>query len=336
MIDTGYLVWGHAIGTAERRVDAPQRGRRAEPTSPPVRLDIEDLYRRFGSPQGEVRAIRYGENGVPLVAGHWKFGDVEMLYRDGRLELRGSLPKLLTGRNDVVLDERGVHDGLVKLAAVGEELARYPLPLREATPARMDYVYQWRVPSVAFAVEHLKAAYAPARKLRTEVISPKGGRSLVFGYGTKRVIRFYDKVGELLAHKIDTDEQLDTILRYEIQERRRSHLRLVHENGYSAHSVRFELEHALDGLAAMAYRDFESMVASYGTYPHAIAYSAATFHFTEHPEDLAVVRRLFSQSTYKRWKRRARRGALAVGEWTPEIPVDAFAAASSLWEQRAA
>ena len=161
MIDSAVLTWGHALGTTERRAR-----RVAEPVAAPVRLDLLELVDRLGGDEGQVRAIKYGDGDWP-VFGHWKVGDVELLYREGRVELRASLPKLLTGRNDVVLDERGVHDGLRELVRTGEELTRHPLELREAVPTRLDYAYQWEVPSVAFVLEHVKSAFAPARKSRS-------------------------------------------------------------------------------------------------------------------------------------------------------------------------
>lgn len=329
MIDSVALTWGHAPGTAERRANAPKAGRRAEPTADPIRLDFPDLIARLGSDDGQVRAIKY-DAAMPLY-GHWKVGDVELLYRDGRLELRASLPKLLTGRNDVVLDERGVHDGLRELTRRGEELACHPLSLREAVPTRLDYCYQWEVPSVAFVLEHVKATFAPARKLRTEHVSPKGGRSFVWGYGSKRAIRFYDKAAEVAARGEHSGHAPDTLLRYEIQERRRPRLRLVHEQGYPAVAVRGELQRGVQVLGAVAMHDVEQLLNKEGRWRHAFAYVMAGLHLAEHDELWPIVKSLLSETAYYRWRARARETALAVGEWQPVIPADAFEASSALW-----
>lgn len=343
MIDSVRLVWGHAIGTAERRA----RGC-AEPLSPPVRLDLDRLGERLGAADGQITTKTWG-GGEPTPYGAWKSGNVELMYREGRLELRASLPKLLLGRNDVVLDERGVHDALVELVRVGRELVDgcgsrgHPstpaLTLREADPARLDYCFQWSVPSVAFTLEHMKAAFAPRRKLRTENVAPTGGRSVTWGYGSKRVIRFYDKVGELLARKEDVpaDVELDTLLRYEIQDQRRGHLRLVHENGYRAADVRDELARGVQAVGAIALRDLDAIVATYGEWQHRYAYTLASVYVAEHDEVLPWLRKRVGSSTYARWKQRARVVAMTVGDFEPTIPIDAFAAAASpIWAREAA
>jgi hypothetical protein len=339
MIDSVALAWGGSIGTAERRTNAPRAGRRAEPVSPPVHLDMRGLHERLAGDDGQLTVKRYGHDETPYVAGHWQSGSIDVLYREGRLELRASLPKLLTGRNDVVLDERGVHDGLRELVRAGAELVQHPLELREAVPTRLDYAYQWQVPSVAFVLEHVKAAFAPARKLRTEHVSAKGGRSLVWGYGSRRVIRFYDKVGELAAHGEESEHELDTLLRYEIQERRRPKLRLVHEQGYRADVVRRELAQGVQVLGASALHDVEALLDSYGDWPHAFAHVMAALHLAEHDEFWPLVRTRLCRNAYFAWKKRAREAALAVGDWQPIIPLNAFDAGSDLWltrEQEAA
>lgn len=335
MIDSVALTWGHALTTSSRRPERPRSGRKVEPLSPPVRLDFPELVERLGCEEGQVRSIRYGDT-WPVFA-HWQVGAVELLYREGRVELRASLPKLLTGRNDTVLDERGVHDGLRELVRVGRELTRHPLELREAVPTRLDYAWQWDVPSVAFVLEHLKASFHPARKLRTENVSPKGGRSFSWGYGSQRVLRFYDKVGELRARGEETDRELDTLLRYEIQERRRQKLRLVHEHGYRAGDVRHELEHAIASLATVSLRDFRELLDTYGSYPHRVAYALGSLYLVDHDEFWPVLRKVTSKSTIYRWRKRANRAAaIAVGDFDFHIPPHAFDSGESLWTAPAA
>lgn len=327
MIDSIRLVWGHAIGTAPRRA----RGV-TEPLAAPVRLDIDALGKRLGDTDGEITTKTWGDGG-PSRYGHWQVGNTDLMYREGRVELRASLPKLLLGRNDVVLDERAVHDALHKLVDVGRELTQHPLDLREADPARLDYCYQWEVPSVAFALEHVKAAFAPARKLRTENVAPAGGRSLVWGYGSKRLIRMYDKVGELKAHKEDipVGAELDVLLRYEIQEQRRLHLRLVHEDGYRAASVRRELEHGLKALTAIAAYDVDAILAGYGEFKFAMPFVLATLYLVEHDEMWPWVKKNVSASAYYRWRARVAEMAMTVGDVRLDIPEDAFESGSTLW-----
>lgn len=359
LIDSATLTWGATLSTAERRAR-----RSFEPTSPPIMLNWNELGDRLGRDDGEIRVIGYKGGQQPY--GHWQVGDVDLLYRDGRLELRASLPKLLTGRNDVVLDEAAVHAGLRKLRDVGAELIDRPLDLAQATPTRLDYVYQWEVPSVAFVVEHLRSAFSPARKLRTENISPLGGRSITWGYKSAKVIRFYDKTAEVaekaakeVVHGLPRDRleamqpherrraivyarqkareqafkdaELDTVLRYEIQDRRRPRLRLMHEDGYPGWRAQEELERTVDVLGTVSSRDFAALIDSYGDWPHAIAYAAASLHFADHEADLAVVRGRVSRRAYYAWRRRTRQAALAVADWTPRLPPAAFSSGSSLW-----
>jgi hypothetical protein len=337
MIDSVALVWGHAIGTAERRA----RGK-AEPLAPPVRLDLDRLGSKLGNTDGEITEKNWGDGG-PTRYGQWKHGRLDVLYRPGRLELRASLPKLLLDRNDVVLDERGVHDGLRELVRVGEELIDgtgsngYPsspeLTLREADPARLDYCYQWVVPSVAFTLETIKSSIAPSRAQRDEIVSPKGGRTLNFGKGGKRMIRFYDKVGEMRARReeIPPDVELDTLLRYEIQERRRPRLRLVHEDGYCAASVRRELQHGLGALDAIVLHDLDAILATYGDFRYAVPFTLTSLYLVEHDEAWPWVKKHVSDSAFYRWRDRARLAARTVGELRLEIPSNAFDSRSPLW-----
>lgn len=340
MIDSVAFVWGQAIGTAERRA----RGE-AEPLSPPVRLDFDRLGDRFGRGEGEITTKTFGD-GEPARYGHWKHGAIELMYREGRLEVRTSLPKLLVGRNDVVLDERGVHDALCELVretnaaltGCGVNATSPQLSLRTADPARLDYCFQWQVPSVAFALETMKSSFHPSRKIRTENVSPAGGRTLMYR-GGKRVVRFYDKVGEMLARKEDIppDVELDTLLRYEVQDRRRGHLRLVHEDGYRAGAVRRELDVGIKGLSALAVRDLDAILASYGESKYAIAFTLRDLYLVDHEEAWPWVRKHASDSAYYRMRQRVRAAALAVGDLDVEIPHGAFeSGASSLWTLEAA
>jgi hypothetical protein len=270
--------------------------------------------------------------------------------------------------NDVVLDERGVHDALVEVARRAGDLVGQPLSLRAATPARIDSVIQWEVPSVAWTLEHLKSSLNPARKNRTEIVSPKGGRSLVFGYGGKRVLRFYDKGAEVaekrvreVGHgipqhelarldeldrqravargrqaerdRIIRDAKLDTVLRFEVQDRRRGALYLIHENGWRACDIRQELERALVGIAHVHGHDFAALLDAFNPeFPHRVAYAAGSIYFAEHAESLAVVRTRVSRRAFYDWRKRAAAAALAVADWAPTVPPDAFETpGSSLW-----
>lgn len=339
MIDSVAFVWGHAIGTAERRARD-----QAEPLSPPVYLDFDRLGDRFGRGDGEITTKSFGE-GEPAMYGHWKHGALEVMYREGRLEVRTSLPKLLVGHNDVVLDERGTHDALRELVRTTNEIldgcgrnASSPaLSLRTADPTRLDYCYQWEVPSVAFALETMKSSFHASRKIRTENISPAGGRTLMYR-GGKRVVRFYDKVGEMLARKDDVpaDVELDTLLRYEVQDRRRGHLRLVHEDGYRAAAVRRELEVGIKGMEAWAVRDVDAILASYGEFKYAVAFTLRDLYLVEHEEAWPWVRKHTSDSAYYRVKQRVRAAALAVGDLDVHIPGDAFESGDDLWSLEAA
>lgn len=334
MIDSVQLVWGHAIGTSERRA----RGR-VEPLAPPVRLDLDRLGEHLGRADGEITSKTFGDGG-PTRYGHWKTGTLELLYREGRLEARASLPKLVLGRNDVVLDERGVHNALRDLVTEVHELVDGcgvdgppALTLREADPTRLDYCFQYEVPSVAFTLEHVKAAYAAARKLRTENVSPNGGRSLVWGYGTKRVIRMYDKVAELTARKeeLPPDAELDVLLRYEIQDRRRPHLRLVHEDGYRAAAVRRELQNGIAKIGKIAMKDLDAILATYGDFPYRVPYVLSDLYLVDHDEAWPWVRKHVGRSTYFRMKQRVAVAAMTIGDVRLGIPDTAFDAGSSLW-----
>lgn len=369
MIDSVALVWGHSTGTAPRRA----RGV-AERVSPPVHLDFADLSARLGSDEGEVTVKVYRDG--PRQYGHWKVdSNVDFMYRPGRLELRASLPKVLLGRNDVVLDERGVHDGLRKLVRIGEAAAGHALTLHEAVPSRLDYAYQWDVPSVAAALDVVKVAYQPRRKLRTENVSPKGGRSVSWGYGGKRVVRFYDKGAEIAerearevvlteamagvaaseldrlkpdererfmaslrrkaAERFWREAELDTHLRFEIQERRRDRLRLIHDLGYTGSGVRAELEREIAPLAetAQTYPNLTALLDSYGDWPHAFAYAVASLHLAGPGGDALwpIAKSRLHRNSYRRWKERSREAALAVAAWSLRIPADAFEAESVLW-----
>jgi hypothetical protein len=349
VIDSVALVWGggQRAPTGRKAVD-PFLDQR--PTRPPLYLDFETLVESLGSQEGEARKVRYGRDEKAM--GNWTIGDVGVLYRDGRLELRGSLPKILTGRNDALLDARGTHDGLRELVRLGDSLIRdareranelrqrdgtitsfdlRPLTLEDADPSRLDYVFHWDVPSVGFAIEHLKSYFKPGRfdKLRTEHHAPKGGHSLVYGYGSKRVIRFYDKVAELAAHGEESSAPLDTLLRFEIQDRLRDRVRSIHHGGYTATAVRRELQRTVSGLGALACRDVGAMLE--GASSRAILPTFGYLHLVEHDEMWPIVRGLVTPRTYQRYRRRVRELALQVADWAPVIPDDAFESGASLW-----
>lgn len=334
MIDSVALAWGHAEPVESKDAHGGTNRRRRqnfEPLAPPVYLDVDELAERHGYDQGQVRSIKYGDKQPTF--GHWQEGVVDYLYREGRLEVRASLPKVLTGRNDVVLDEVQTHEALRELVRRAETWAGHPLDLRQAVPTRLDPVFQWEVPSVRWIGQHIKSTLHPARKLVTEHTNPKGGYTLAYGMGSKRVLRFYDKAGESISKGEETALELDTVLRFEIQERRRGHVRLLHERGYRGHDVHHELERALEGLGAVAMRDAEAIIAAAAdSWRHALAYTLGSLYVVDRPEILPVIRHHFSYNAAYRWRQRARAHALEVGTWAPEIPFDVFGASSSpLW-----
>lgn len=323
MIDSVELTFGHAIGTTARRVQHP---RRAEAVAEPVRLDFRDLIDRLGSDDGQITRKRYGEK--EPVFGHWKFDDgVELLYREGRAQLRASLPKLLTGRNDIVIGEADVHEGLRRLVSRGSDLAQHPFILGEAVPTRLDYVYQWQVNSVAWLIEFLRAQMRLPKAAVETIVVPgaTGGRTLYFAKGSKRVIRFYDKVAELAKHGFASEYEADTLLRFEIQERRRPRLRLVHERGYPAALVRHELCSIVDAIQLAETTRVERLLELRDSaWPHALAYALASIQLADHDELLPVIRRITSSSTFYRWRARATEWHVDIGDWKFDIPGNAF------------
>ncbi|HEY8775073.1 MAG TPA: phage/plasmid replication protein [Gaiellaceae bacterium] len=336
-----------------------------DPLSPPVPLDWRDLALRLGDAEGQIKTKQYGDRVGRY--GHWKSGFVDFMYREGRVEVRASLPKVLTGRNDVVLNEDGVHRALRNLTAIASELADTSLDLRLADVARLDYAYQWPVESVAAILEQLKVSFHAPRKIRTENVSPHGGRSVTWGYGTRSLYRFYDKGAEvaeqeakegfplaldpagfvgLTAYDRDrliagarrrardqfwAESQRDKILRFEIQDRRRPKLRLIHEQGYRGSDVRNLLLEVLAPLRGVDHADLGTLIDSYGGWSHAAAFAAAGLYFAEHPEGLAILRQRLPRDAYYRWRRRAREAGLSVGTWTPEIPSGAFGDGCGIW-----
>lgn len=226
MIDTVSLSWGHEGF---------------------VRIDWDDLVERFAGEKGRVTEITpTGDRrwrvrhhsflnkthatdnrsaGCPSPAkryGSWKVGDITLMpgRESGRVEVRASLPKVLMGRNDVLLDRSGVHDALREVVGRASELLRVDLSLEDARPFRLDYVYQWEVDSVAGVLGEVRKALKAPRKDLTEWVSRTGalGRSLYYGLGTKDVWRFYDKAAEVaqneivsVAHGIEPEEFDDLI-----------------------------------------------------------------------------------------------------------------------------
>jgi hypothetical protein len=352
VIDTVALVWGGQAGSSSRRADAPARGRAREVLAEPVRLDWNELAERLGADDGQIRSRRYAR-GV-WTAGHWQLeGGLDLMYRDARLEVRASLPKLLVGRNDVVLNDRGIHEALRVLSRRAGDAIGQPLSLREAVPTRLDYCFQWEVPSVAAVQAHLKQTFKPPRKRFTENVSPRGGRSVMWGYASSHGFRFYDKVGELAdagvgdtTVELDPDghgavvergehsaRALDRLLRYEVQDRRsRGELRFIHERGYRAADIREELQRPIRGLVETWTRDVDALIDERPDYSHQVAYVLAALYLAEHDEAWPVLRNRVHRNVYDRWRRRAQAAALALHGWQPIIPRTAFVAAGgSLW-----
>lgn len=360
MIDTVALVWGH---------------------TEPLWLDFADLSSRLGDEDGEITTKRY--SGREKRFGHWKVGDVDVMYgaATGRLELRASLPKLVAGENDELLDARGVHAGLRDLQLVASEVASRELDVRDARPTRLDYVSHWEVGSVAAILEELQRSFGPDRKRMTyEGGGGRAlGRSLYYGKGGKHVLRFYDKraevaekalrAGEVLApgqgaidpsfegraalearelvsrvskraarreareHYLREQAGIDTLLRFEVQDRRSRVVRAIHENGYVASQVLAELVKPLAPLAALEVRAVEELIeeAARSSWPHAVRDTLANLHLAEHRELWPTIRRVHHRNTYDRYRRKAR--AVAVRTWTPVIADDAFGDDFSIWDE---
>jgi hypothetical protein len=355
VIDTVAFVWGVATPVSTF-VDEPRgraRRRSIVHDSPPVYLEWPDLLDRLGSPNGEVRRMRYGDRVVDV--GHWKVGDHELLYTDGRVELRASLPKLLVGSNIAVLDEAGVHDAMRELVRVGSETAGATLALETMVPSRLDYCVNWELISVDWALEHLKASM-PSRAKFDETISRRGGHTLYWGKGSKRVLRWYDKGAEALDAAIKSGEvtwtkghrlncrceqcgpapfPIDTILRFEIQERRRGQLRRVHERGYRAADVREELQRTIGKLADLQMYDLRELASTRP--PMTVGVYIRSQWLRDNPAAWKILREHFPASTYHRWRQQSREKLLGSAGWTPHVADDAFeSAASNLWRDQAA
>jgi hypothetical protein len=349
VIDSVALVWGH---------------------DEPYWLDWTEVTERLGSPKGEVTTKRYGEHERQY--GHWQRGDVDVMVRgDGaKVELRASLPKLQTGDNTALLGAAGVHNGLSEMARRGGEILGCELDLAAAKPTRLDYVFQWEVPSVAAVLDELQTSFAPARKRMSadRSRSAAAGRSLYYGKGGRHVLRFYDKRAEVaereirsIGHGLRADDLdrvhdlvgktmvrsarrearerflrdeagLDTLLRYEVQDRRKSSIRAIHASGYDPELVRSELLRPLEPLIALRIRDVEELLteAKHSPWPHAVRDALAALHLGEHPELWPLMRRLEHRNTYARWRRKARR--VAPRTWAPAIPERAFGPPTSLWD----
>src|SRR5207244_11853362 len=126
------------------------------------------------------------------------------------------------------------------------------------------------------------------------------------------------------------DAELDTHLRFEIQDRRAGNVRLIHENGYRACDVRQELERALCGLAVES-SDFAGVLRTYPpNAPHRVAYAGASLYLYEHPPALSVVRNEISRRASYGWRRKARSAGLYVGAFGFPIDPHLFEAGSSL------
>ena len=126
------------------------------------------------------------------------------------------------------------------------------------------------------------------------------------------------------------DAGLDTLLRYEVQDRRRRVVRRIHERGYAPEDVLAELVKPLAALEALPLRDVDALLieaAARGS--HAIANTLASLHLAEHPELWPLLRRLLHRNSTARWRRKAR--AAAVRTWAPAIPGGTFGAGGSLW-----
>jgi hypothetical protein len=349
MIDSAALAWGY---------DEPLRG-----------LDFDQLVERLKSEDGQVRTLRFGDRVKEY--GAWKIGDVIVMpgRQSGKVELRASLPKLLTGRNDEVLDAAGTYDAFRDLAARGSDILGIDLALEEARPYRIDYVFHWEVASVAALLNELRTVLAPARKDMTYWENSSGalGRSLYYGLGTKHVLRFYDKGAEQAAHDLVavehglTAEELDAmnplerdlkikaarrevreevlrtadidrILRFEVQDRRPNVIRRLHAEGYPPSDIAAELAKPLRKLQMEPLHAFEDVLAREPEWRHRFAYGFLHWALPQHPEVLPVARRELHRNTYGRMRRMAPKTGPRT--WAPDIPAAAFGPPSNLWGLR--
>src|SRR5207248_1199945 len=117
------------------------------------------------------------------------------------------------------------------------------------------------------------------------------------------------------------DYPLDTLMRFEVQDRRRERLRAIHHQGYAAHAVRGELQRTVAQLGALSHRDLRSMIA--GESASTIARTLGMLYLVEHEEAWPIVRSEISRRTYYRWKQHSRELALGSADWSPTIPDDA-------------
>lgn len=247
----------------------------------------------------------------------------------GRVELRCSLPKLMTGRNDELLDATATHDALRHLAAVGSDAIGVELNLREGRPTRLDLVYDWEVDSVTETLDWIERGLSTPRRLRTRNVSPRGGTSYVVGYGSgrrSRVLRFYDKGAEAREKKETTSLERDKVLRFELQEQRPEHLALVHEDGYTPGEITRRLQKELDPLSTLVavgvgeYLDRRTPAGN----RRRISSSLGYLHLAQNPQLWGHVRERISESSYHELRANARRAMLAVTPWWPAIPLDAY------------
>lgn len=334
----------------------------------PVWVDWERLFERLGSDEGQIRLRRYGERLREY--GAWKVGDLVVMpgRESGIVELRASLPKLLTGQNDAILDVAGVHDGLREIVRRGAEVLEVGLALERARPLRLDYVLHWPVESVAAVLKEIRAALPAPRKHETEWVSSSGalGRSLYYGLKSKHVLRFYDKGAEVAAqellrvtHGLEPEEfedlsleereqkiraarrevreeirreaNIDKTLRFEIQDRRPHIIRQIHADGYRAEDVLEQLERPLQKLGEVTITSFDDVYAAEPDWPFRLQASIAHWALAKHPELWPAVRQKCHPNTFYRLRKKARTAVERT--WSPEIRPDAFGEHGlSIWD----
>lgn len=328
--------------------------------------DWDALVERLGTEHGQVQERHYGDRTKRY--GYWKLGAFTLLRgrESGRAEVRASLPKVLGLQNDVVLSATATHEALRELVANVGEILETDLDLERARPLRLDYVIQWDVPSVAGVFRELRSAFNPPRKPRTEWVSSDEslGRSLYYGMGGKHVLSFYDKRAEMVAQtlleashglplevlemmhplereveirkakreerdRIIKESEIDTLLRFEVQDRRPKVIRRIHENGYLPSEVMHELAGPIAPLQTIALRDFEQILAAEPQWQHRVMAAVGKWALAEHPELWPSIRKHTHRNTYSRLRSKVRQSAPR--SWSPAIPPDAFGAEASVW-----
>lgn len=324
-MDSVVLRWGSQRGSQLAAIENPFSGRKVDgPADLDLRREVvvDELAARHGASHGEVQSRIYprGES----ILGHWKFGPVDLMVSDtGKAEVRASLPNLYVGRNDIVLTVLETRLALELLALVARMATGCSLlTVENARLCRADFCVQTVVASVSHVLKALERAWSPPRRAITTTWvakGMKGGRSLVFGYGTPYVIRLYDKNAERASKgQLVPDELFDRLLRIEVQERRAGALEGTRREGYSADTLMQSLRSPFERWPLIVAPAISGEMR-----PRARLEAMAHRYLAEHPELLASMRNAIPPSEWWRYSKGAREAAATeLDGWTFEIPDD--------------